>query len=114
MLRAFLKGADGWCIRETTAAEDDPAAGLPQALVRNGRLCGGDGPIPSLRLKAVRRLQQDIEYLLLLQDQMGWTRGQLADFVQAMAPDVGDPFKMTGATGPPCASCVQEMLVKGE
>ena len=112
VLRSFLKGADGWAIRETTAAGDDPAAGVAQALIHAGRLCGRDEPLASLRLKAVRRLQQDIDTLLLLQDRMGWTREQLADFVAAVEPDIGDPFKMTGAQLARLRRAVQALLVK--
>jgi len=110
VLRSFLKGADGWNIRETTFPPEDPAAGQPQALIHNGRLCGRDEPLASLRLKAVRRLQQDIEYLLLLQDKMGWTRAQLADFVGATQPNVGEPFKMTGEDLARLRLAVQSLL----
>ncbi|MBU1909610.1 MAG: fibronectin type III domain-containing protein [Verrucomicrobia bacterium] len=112
VLRSFLKGADGWTLRETTTTVDDPAAGQPQALMHNGRLCGRDGPLSSLRLKAMRRLQQDIEVLLLLQDKMGWTREQLADFVQAVQPNVGNPYKMTGEDLARLRLAVQELLGK--
>ncbi|MBP7829359.1 MAG: fibronectin type III domain-containing protein [Kiritimatiellae bacterium] len=114
VLRSFLKGADGWAIREATAPAQEPGAGSPQALIRNGRACGLDAPLASLRLKAVRRLQQDIEYLLLLQDRMGWTREQLADFVQAAEPDIGDPYKMTGEHLARLRRAVQGRLEKSE
>ena len=41
---------------------------------------GGDiysGPLPSVRMKAVRRAQQDIEYLHLLAESKGWTRARV-------------------------------------
>ncbi len=48
---------------------------------------GGDPAIrPTLRLKAYRRAQQDIEYLNLLKSGSGWTDGQMRQFIDHYLP----------------------------
>ncbi len=78
---SYLEGADGWSIRE--------AAGLPvpwarvreQNLMVCGAPLGEDKPFPSMRLKSLRRAQQDIELLALLGAQKGWSRLQVKEYV---------------------------------
>lgn len=50
---------------------------------------GKTKPFPSLRLKAYRRGQQDIEYLVLLANQPGWGR-------EAVVRAVGDALDLSG------------------
>lgn len=47
----------------------------------------------SLRLKAYRRAEQDIEYLLLLQKKMKWTDSELRKFVEHYLPVSGKTIK---------------------
>jgi hypothetical protein len=85
-LRYFLESADGWTIRDVVGRPEHMALAEPQSLFYCGLPLNIEGPLPSLRLKALRRVQQDIEYLLLLQDKMKWTREQLADYVYQIVP----------------------------
>lgn len=85
-LRYFLEGADGWTIRDVVGRPEHMARAQPQSLFYCGLPLNMEGPLPSLRLKALRRVQQDIEYLLLLQDKMKWTREQLSEFVCQTIP----------------------------
>ena len=85
-LRYFLESADGWTIRDVVGKPEHMTRTQPQSLIYCGLPLNIEGPLPSLRLKALRRVQQDIEYLLLLQDKMKWTRAQLAEFVYQTGP----------------------------
>jgi hypothetical protein len=85
-LRYFLERADGWTIRDVVGRPENLARALPQSLIYCGLPLNIEGPLPSLRLKALRRVQQDIDYLLLLQDKMKWTRDQLSEFVYQAVP----------------------------
>jgi hypothetical protein len=89
-LRCFLEGADGCTIREVVGRPEHLTRAHPQSLFYCGLPLNIEGPLPSLRLKALRRVQQDIEYLLLLQEKMKWTRGQLAEFVYQTVPRFGE------------------------
>jgi hypothetical protein len=82
-VRAWLAGADGivpWQTVGDDAAFDKPEA---TAILLPGKRFGITGPIASERLKALRRGEQDVEYLGLLQKAKGWTRQQGA---AAIAP----------------------------
>ncbi len=81
-LSFFLEGADGWSMFETVGRPENWTKGQPQCLVYPGV----DEPFPSHRLKALRRAQQDIELLILLQKKMSWTREQLGEFVRRYLP----------------------------
>jgi hypothetical protein len=85
-LKHFLEGADGWTISEVVGRAEHLKHAQPQSLFYCGLPLNIEGPLPSLRLKALRRVQQDIEYLLLLQEKMKWTRDQLADYVYQIVP----------------------------
>jgi hypothetical protein len=85
-LRYFLESADGWTIRDVVGRPEHMARAMPQSLIYCGLPLNIEGPLSSLRLKALRRVQQDIEYLLLLQDKMKWTREQLSEFVYQTVP----------------------------
>ncbi|MFH0953212.1 MAG: hypothetical protein V1873_02665, partial [Verrucomicrobiota bacterium] len=89
-LKYFLEGADGWGLREVTGRPEHWTRPQSSSLLYCGMPAGITGPLPSLRLKALRRAEQDIEYLLLLQDKMKWTREQLRDFAVQRLPALAD------------------------
>ena len=77
-LQVYLAGGDGllpWNSVEGDAAFEKP---MPTALLYPGARFGIEGPLASLRLKALRRGQQDVEYLSLLAKKRSWSTGQLA------------------------------------
>ena len=49
------------------------------------------GPLPSVRMKAVRRAQQDIEYLHLIAASSEWTRGRVRQALREYADDPEAP-----------------------
>jgi hypothetical protein len=82
-LKAYLAGADGilpWNSLGGDSAFDRPT---PTTILYPGAKFGLAGPLASLRLKAFRRGQQDVEYLALLAKKMGFDRQQTA---AAVAP----------------------------
>ena len=82
-VKAYLAGGDGilpWNSLGGDSAFDKPT---PTAILYPGARFGLDAPLASLRLKALRRSQQDVEYLALLAAKRGWDRAQLA---AALAP----------------------------
>jgi len=82
-VKAYLAGGDGilpWNSLGGDSAFDKPTA---TAILYPGARFGLDAPLASLRLKALRRSQQDVEYLALLAAKRGWDRAQLA---AALAP----------------------------
>ncbi len=84
-LKAYLAGADGilpWNSLGGDEAFDQPT---PTALLVPGNRVGVDGPVASLRLKALRRGQQDVEYLRLLASKRGWSPAQLAAALAGVA-----------------------------
>jgi hypothetical protein len=73
--RAWLDGADGivpWNTVDGGMGAWDVADA--QTLFYVGRKFGSPEPFASLRMKAYRRGQQDIEYLILLAARQGWDR----------------------------------------
>lgn len=87
-LKYFLEGADGWSLREVTGQPAHWLRSQASSVVYCGAPAGVSGPLPSLRLKALQRAEQDIEYLLLLQDKKGWSRQRLRDFVIDTVPSL--------------------------
>ncbi len=80
-LSAFCAGADGilpWNCIGGDGAFDEPT---PTALLVPGGRFGIEGPVVSLRLLAMCRGQQDVEYLNLLGAKEGYDREQLARLV---------------------------------
>jgi len=81
-LRAYLAGADGilpWNVIGGSTALDTPSE---TALLVPGDRLGVDGPLVSLRVKAFRRAQQDVELLIALAEKRGWRRAQVAEAVR--------------------------------
>jgi len=83
-IAAFLNGADGWTILHTAGRAADWRAAVPESILYCGAPLRKATPLPSLRLKAILRAEQDIELLALLQQREHWTREQLRDFVQSL------------------------------
>ena len=109
-LRYFLESADGWTIRDVVGRPENMARALPQSLIYCGLPLNIEAPLPSLRLKALRRVQQDIEYLLLLQDKMKWTREQLAEFVYQTVPQLEEAPAVSSDEINRLRFAVQELL----
>lgn len=82
-LRAYLAGADGILPWNSLGGDSSFDRPTPTTILYPGERFGIHGPLASLRLKAFRRGQQDVEYLALLAKQRGWSREQLA---AAVAP----------------------------
>jgi hypothetical protein len=77
-VKVYLAGGDGflpWNSLGGDASFDKPT---PTTLLYPGQRFGLDAPLASLRLKAFRRSQQDVEYLALLAAKKGWDRAQTA------------------------------------
>jgi hypothetical protein len=77
-VRAWLAGADGIVPWQTVGSDTNFTKPDETALLLPGKRFGLNGPIVSLRLKALRRAQQDAEYLVLLAKAKGWDREQVA------------------------------------
>jgi hypothetical protein len=86
-LNYFLRGADGWSIRNAVGHNGAWRMAQNSALLYSGAPLKMMHPMPSLRLKTLHRTVQDIELLLLLQSKMNWTREQLKDFVRQYIPN---------------------------
>lgn len=111
-LRAFLYGADGWSVRETIGRPENLQRAQPYSLFYPGLGLGYEKPFGSLRLKALRRAEQDIEYLRMLQEKMNWTRDQLADFALQNVPALASGTAVTCNDLHVLRNTVQELLVR--
>lgn len=86
VLEAFLQGAEGVVPWQTVNRNGKAMEKADQL----GLFVFADGDIyQSLRLKAYRRAQQDIEYLLLLQQKMNWSDSELRRFITNYLPIKG-------------------------
>jgi hypothetical protein len=83
--RAWLGGADGIVPWNTIRGMEAWDRAEPLTVFYVGRKFGVDEPFPSLRLKAFRRGQQDMEYLLLLARKKGWDREAVTRAIAAAA-----------------------------
>jgi hypothetical protein len=81
-LKAYLAGADGIVPWDSIGSDEAFLNPTPTALLYPGRRFGVAGPLASLRLKALRRGQQDVEYMALLARSKGWARSQIAAWVE--------------------------------
>jgi hypothetical protein len=77
-VRAWLAGADAIVPWNTVGGDVNYTQPEATALFLPGKRFGIAGPVASLRLKALRRAQQDVEYLVLLAKAKGWNRDQIA------------------------------------
>lgn len=88
-LRAWAYGADGilpWNVIGGDSAYEQPA---PTALLVPGDRFGLEGPVVSLRVKAFRRGQQDVELLMALARKRGWRRAQVQAAVGGLLARAG-------------------------
>ncbi|MCD6506595.1 DUF4091 domain-containing protein [Candidatus Poribacteria bacterium] len=77
-IKAFLFGADGILPWNTIGRDENFERAEPTALLYPGKRFGINGPLASLRLKALRRGEQDVEYLIALARRFGYDREQIA------------------------------------
>jgi hypothetical protein len=82
-LKVYLAGGDGFLSWQSLGGDGSFDKPTPTTILYPGERFGVAGPLASLRLKAFRRGQQDVEYLALLAAKRGWSREQLA---AAVAP----------------------------
>jgi len=76
--RNWFAGADGVVPWQSVGTDANFATAEATALLLPGKRFGINGPVASLRLKALRRAQQDVEYLVLFAKATGMTREQIA------------------------------------
>ena len=88
--RAWLGGADGIVPWNTIRGMEAWERAEPLTVFYVGSKFGASEPFPSLRLKAFRRGQQDIEYLMLLAKKKGWDRAAVAHAVARVAHLAGE------------------------
>jgi len=80
-LDSWTLGSDGVVPWQTVGNDGSWRRADPLSLFYPGHVVGEEGPVPSIRLKAFRRGQQDAEYLTLLAQALGeprWSLGQAA------------------------------------
>jgi hypothetical protein len=82
-LKVYLAGGDGLLPWDSLGDDESYVRPTPTTILYPGERFNIAGPIASLRLKAFRRGQQDVEYLALLARKRNWSREQLA---AAVAP----------------------------
>lgn len=91
--RAWVAGADGIVPWNTVVGPQAWERAEPLTMFYTGSKLGRMEPFASLRLKAYRRGQQDIEYLILLTKQPGWGREAVSRALAEAAQEI------TGAGG---------------
>lgn len=79
-LEAWVQGLDGIVPWQTIGRERSWREADPLALLYPGKGVEIDGPTPSLRLKSLRRGQQDVEYLAILTATSGIDRSRVAEW----------------------------------
>lgn len=77
-LSAWANGADGVLPWQTIGRAESWETADPTALFYPGP----DGPLPSIRLKAFRRGQQDVEYMVALARALGRDRSEIARWLR--------------------------------
>src|SRR5437762_1424834 len=83
-VRAWLAGADAIVPWQSVGTDENYSRADDTALLLPGNIVGITGPIASLRLKALRRAQQDVEYLILLARARRWDRAQVSAALRAI------------------------------
>jgi lysophospholipase L1-like esterase len=82
-LDAWSLGSDGVIPWQTVGTENSWKQGEATCVLYPGSTIARKEPIPSIRLKAYLRGQQDVEYLTLLQRTHSWPRHELARLLRA-------------------------------
>jgi hypothetical protein len=95
-LRAYLAGADGILLWNVIGDESAFQIPTPTALLLPGERFGLEEPVVSLRVKACRRGQQDVELLAAVARRRGWDRQQVGEVVRKL---VGVGGQALGASG---------------
>jgi ParB-like chromosome segregation protein Spo0J len=80
--RVWLNGGDGLLPWLATRTQNAWEKAEPLTVFYSGAKFGQTEPFGSLRLKAYRRGQQDIEYVNLLAQARGWSRDALTRAIQ--------------------------------
>ena len=88
-IRAWLAGADAIVPWQTVGNDENYIKAEETALLLPGKRFGIIGPVASLRLKALRRAQQDVEYLLLLAKTKHWDREQVGAALRNLLTTTG-------------------------
>ncbi len=81
-LDAWCLGADGIVPWQTIGTDASWKSADALALFYPGETIGRTGPLPSLRLKAYRRAQQDVEYLIALMQATASERASVVELVR--------------------------------
>jgi hypothetical protein len=92
--RVWLNGGNGLLPWNAVRGDESWNRAEPLTVFYPGAKFGQDEPFASLRLKAYRRGQQDIEYLILLAEKQGWGRDAVARAV-AQALDLSGGITQT-------------------
>jgi hypothetical protein len=92
--KAWLAGADGIVPWNTVTGAEAWNRAEPLTVFYVGAKFGSKEPYGSLRLKAFRRGEQDVEYLVLLSKRNGWDRDAVTHAVSG-ALDLSSEFKQT-------------------
>jgi hypothetical protein len=71
----YARGVDGYVPWLVLGGEENWEKFDPTCVIYTGKPMGITGPCASLRLKALRRAEQDVEYLRMLADRRGLNRG---------------------------------------
>ncbi|MEP6756282.1 MAG: hypothetical protein ABJA67_12330 [Chthonomonadales bacterium] len=85
-IRAWLAGADGVVPWNSIGGDENYTKPEATALLLPGKRFGINGPVASLRLKALRRAQQDVEYLSAYAAKHNLTREQMASLISKILP----------------------------
>lgn len=88
-VRAWLAGADGIVPWQSVGTDENYTRAEETALLLPGKRFGIAGPVASLRLKALRRAQQDAEYLVLAAAARHWDRAQMGAALRTLLPNKG-------------------------
>jgi hypothetical protein len=92
--KAWLSGADGIVPWNTVRGAESWNRAEPLTVFYPAAKFGSKEPFASLRLKAFRRGQQDVEYMVLLSKRAGWDREAVTHAVSG-ALDLSSDFKQT-------------------
>jgi len=94
--KAWLAGAEGIVPWNTVRGAEAWDRADPLTVFYVGTKLGSKEPFASLRLKAFRRGEEDVEYLVMLARKAGWDRDAVTHAVSG-ALDLSQEFKQTGA-----------------
>jgi hypothetical protein len=97
-LDSWTRGGDGVLPWQTIGRDESWKQADELSLFYPGGPIGWQTPVPSIRLKAYRRGQQDVEYLVLLSEALGEPRWALGEAVRA-ALNLAGKHRGTGFTG---------------